>query len=110
APRAPAATPTRSCAGGPPARCALRGAGWPATLSSSSLQRPGNLETREALDLIADTDILVVLHPDAALRSGAHLVDIVLEAAQGFESALEDDDVVAQHADRIVPPDITFYH
>src|SRR6185312_10690129 len=45
-------------------------------------QGPGHLETRKALDLIADAHVLVVLHTDAALRPGAHLADVVLEAAQ----------------------------
>src|SRR6185437_9756789 len=73
-------------------------------------QGPGHLETRKALDLIADAHVLVVLHTDAALRPGAHLADVVLEAAQRFQRALEDDDVVAQQANRIVAPDITLCH
>src|SRR5580700_3734262 len=65
-------------------------------------ERARNLDPREALDLIVDAHVLVVLHADTALGAGAHLARVVLEAAQRLERAFEDHDVVAQHADRIV--------
>src|SRR5690606_32509406 len=63
-----------------------------------------------ALDLIADLDVVVVAHADAALGSGAHLRHVVLEPPQRLELALVDHDVVAQHADRILTPHVAVDH
>src|SRR5882757_3997946 len=71
-----------------------------------TLKGAGDFDTRIALDLIVFLNVAVVLHTDAALRPGANLVDIVLEALERFQGALENDDVVAQHANRKVPADI----
>src|ERR1700761_4972363 len=69
-------------------------------MSCGTLERARHLHPRVTLDLIALAHVVVVLHADAALGSGAHLVDVVLEALQRFERPLEDHHVVAQHADR----------
>ena len=69
------------------------------------MPRSRDLDAGEALDLVADAHIVVVLHADAALGARTHFVDVVLEAAQRLELALEDHDVVAQHADRVVALD-----
>src|SRR5690606_6998169 len=66
-----------------------------------------DFDAREALDLVADTHVLVVLHTDAAFGPGAHLVHVVLEATQRFQRPLEDHHVVAQHPDRVVALDRT---
>src|SRR5690606_10764387 len=67
-----------------------------------ALQGPLHLDAFVALDLVADLDVVVVLDADAALGAGTHLVDVILEAAQRLQRALEDDHVVAQDADRVV--------
>src|SRR3546814_1825323 len=56
-------------------------------------------------DLVARLHVVVLLYADTALGAAADLVDVLLEAAQGFQLALEDHGVVAQHADRLVAPD-----
>src|SRR3546814_4216106 len=53
----------------------------------------------------SDLHVVVLLYADTALGAAADLVDVLLEAAQGFQLALEDHGVVAQHADRLVAPD-----
>src|SRR5579863_1644395 len=79
-------------------------------LIACSLQRSGHFHAREALDLVPDTYVLIVLHADPTLRTGADFAGIVLEASQGLERALEDHDVVTQHADRVIAPHQTFGH
>src|SRR5690606_38807555 len=69
------------------------------------LQRPLHFDALEALDLVAGLDVVVLLDADAAFGAGTHLLDIVLEAAQRLEFALEDDRVVTQHADRLAALD-----
>src|SRR3970282_1713456 len=64
------------------------------------LQRALHFDTLEALDLVAGLDVVVALDANAALGVRADLVDVLLEAAQRFQLALEDHGVVAQHADR----------
>ena len=49
---------------------------------TESLQRPGNFDTRIALDLVVHAHVLVVLHADTALGTCTDLVDVVLETAQ----------------------------
>src|SRR5688572_30298783 len=72
--------------------------------SGSELSR--DLDALEALDLVLDLDVVVALYADAALGAGADLADVVLEALQRFQLSLEDHDIVAQHADRVVAPDV----
>ena len=64
------------------------------------------LSSLVALDLIADLDVVVVAHADAALGSCAHFLDVVFEAAQRLELTLEYHDTVAKHADRIAAFDV----
>src|SRR6187399_2107684 len=73
-----------------------------------SLDAARDFHARVALDLIADAHVLVVLHADTALGAGTHFAGVVLEAAQGFQRALEDHHALAQHADRIVALDHAF--
>src|SRR5882672_11688841 len=80
------------------------------TLPPGLLQRADHFDAREALDLVADPHVVVVLHPDTAFGSGAHFVDVFLEAAQRFERAFEDHDVIAQHADRVIATHVAVHH
>src|SRR5690606_17697895 len=74
------------------------------------LQRPSDLSPLVALDLVADLDVVVVAHADAAFGPGAHFRHVVLEAPQRFELTLVDHHVVAQHPDRIIAPHVTVDH
>src|SRR5690606_19801086 len=71
--------------------------------------RSSDLHAGVALDLVADSNVVVVANADAALRTRAHFVDIVLEATKRLELAFEDHDVVAQHADRIAATDVAIH-
>src|SRR5690606_30328949 len=74
-------------------------------MSTATSERALHFDALEALDLVARLEVVVGLHADAALGVDAHLVDVLLEAAQRFQLALEDDHFVAQHADRLVATD-----
>src|SRR6187549_3534837 len=58
----------------------IRAIRWDLALMTS-LNRARDLDSRVALDLVADANVLVVLHADAALRSRPHFAGVVLEAA-----------------------------
>src|SRR6516225_956910 len=62
------------------------------------LRRRGDLLDDERLDDVADTHVVEPIEADAALEAGLHLRDVVLEAAQRADLALEDDHVVTQQA------------
>src|SRR6202789_1487726 len=79
-------------------------------LARSALQTARYFHSRVALDLVVFLHVAVILDADAAFGSGPHLVDVVLEAFQGFQSALENDDVVPQHADRKIAAYIAVDH
>src|ERR1700678_828215 len=79
-------------------------------LARSALQTARYFHSRVALDLVVFLDVVVILHADAAFGSGPHFVDVVLEAFQGFQSALENDDVVPPHADRKIASHIAVDH
>src|SRR5579863_5167273 len=84
--------------GGTTVRCqqspslAKRGRVGEAALVPSS-QRACDLFELEALDRVADLDVVVVLEGHAAFEALAHLADLVLEALQGLEAAFVDHDV-----------------
>src|SRR5690606_29172576 len=75
----------------------------------TALQGALDFDALEALDLVARLHVVVLLDADAALGAAADLVDVLLEAAQGFQLALEDHGVVAQHADRLAALDHAFH-
>src|SRR6185312_3513096 len=77
-------------------------------LTPTASKRAGDFDPFEALDLVADLDVVVLLHGNAAFHAAAHFVDEVLEAAQRFQLALEHHGVVAQHADRLAAFDVAF--
>src|SRR3546814_18435515 len=74
-------------------------------MTSAASERALDFDALEALDLVARLHVVVLLYADTALGAAADLVDVILEAAQGFQLAFEDHGVVAQHADRLVAPD-----
>src|SRR5690606_26935306 len=61
------------------------------------------------LDLITHFHV-VVLHADTTFHPGTNFVDVVFEATQRLQLALEDHHVVAQNPDRLVPLHHTFLH
>ena len=65
------------------------------TLPNATSHRARHFDARVALDLIADLHVVVVLHADTALSARSHFVDVILEATQRFQTAFEDDHVVA---------------
>src|SRR6204780_4086694 len=70
-----------------------RARGLSFAMPGGTLQRARHLHPRIALDLIALAHVVVVLHADAALGSGAHFVDVVLESLQRLQRTLEDHDI-----------------
>src|SRR3546814_1040175 len=75
--RAPAC-PARGGAGRKRGRCGGR--------TSAASERALDFDALEALDLVARLHVVVLLHADTALGAAADLVDVLLEAAQGFRS------------------------
>src|SRR5262245_22401870 len=63
------------------------------------LERPGDALDVEAFDDVAGADILVVGKGHTAFLTRRHLAHLVLEAFQGRERTLVDDDVVANEPD-----------
>src|SRR5262245_47678830 len=80
------------------------------TASLSRAQLAGDFDALKALDLVLDPDVVVALDADAALGAGPDLVGVVLEPLERFELALEDHDVVTQHADRVVAAYVAIHH
>src|SRR5277367_4695553 len=76
----------------------------------SALQTARHFHPRVALDLIAFLHVVVVLHADAALGAGAYFVNVILETLQRFQRTLENDHVVAQHADRKIAAHVAVDH
>src|SRR5476649_2144339 len=92
-------------------RSARAGSVRPAALPADCLsKRARHFHARIALDLIAFLDVVVIFHADTALGSRAYLINVVLEALQGFQSALEYDHIIAQHANREVAANIAIDH
>src|SRR3546814_11890128 len=85
-PQRPPACPARGGAGRKRDRCGRR--------TSAASERALDFDALEALDLVARLHVVVLLYADTALGAAADLVDVLLEAAQGFQLALEDHGVV----------------
>ena len=66
------------------------------TRPSGRLDRCRDAFGDEHFDDVADLDVVVLLEADAALEPGLDFRDVVLEAPQRADLALEDDDVVAE--------------
>src|SRR3546814_5298639 len=56
------------------------------------------------------SDVVRVLKPDAAFQTGAHFVDVILEAPQRSNRPGVDDDIVPHDARLEVAPDLAFHH
>src|SRR3546814_3814105 len=54
----------------------------PAKAGMPISKRPRAFLDLERLDHVADLDVVRVLKPDAAFQTGAHFVDVILEAPQ----------------------------
>src|SRR5690606_16729794 len=87
--------------GPPPAR---------GTSRSGLTQVAGDLFHLVALDHVALLDVLIVLEGHATLVALPHLADLVLEALEGLQGTLVDDDVVPQQADLGAALDDAFGH
>src|SRR6202046_1003774 len=77
---------------------------------AAPLKSSSNFHPRITLDLIALAHVVVVLDADTALGPRAHFVDVILEALERFQGALEDHYVVAQHADREIAAHVSVDH
>src|SRR5450830_859112 len=69
-----------------------------------------NLNLLVDFDLVTDLDVVVALHADTAFHAGTHFGSVILEAAQGFQLAFEDNDVFTQYTDWTVTVNNTFDH
>src|SRR5450830_2005994 len=69
-----------------------------------------NLNLLVDFDLVTDLDVVVALHTDTAFHAGTHFGSVILEAAQGFQLAFEDNDVFTQYTDWTVTVNNTFDH
>src|SRR5579859_6890436 len=78
--------------------------------TARSRDRAGDLLHLEALDDVADLDVVVILEGHAALVAFLDLAHLVLEALECLEGTLVDDDVVAQQADAGAALDRTLGH
>src|ERR671911_1989530 len=76
-----------------------------ATSIDVSLQLPGDLSDLVRLDDVAFLDVVEVLDPDAALEALGHLAHVILEALERPDTAVIDDDAVADDARPPVPND-----
>lgn len=63
------------------------------------LEAASNLNLLEDFDLVANLDVVVALDADTALHAGTYFGSVILEAAQGFQLAFEDNDVFTQYTD-----------
>src|SRR5215213_9668304 len=79
-------------------------------VSPSIRLRASYLFTVEELDLIADLEIVEALQAQAALITGRHFSDIVLEALEGLHRPLVDHGATAQHPGATVAGDPTIEH
>src|SRR3954452_12034085 len=66
---------------------------------STNISPARDLPLLECLDDVAGLEVLEVGQADAALEALPHLAGVVLEALEGRDGALPDDDAVAQEAD-----------
>src|SRR5689334_16435171 len=77
-------------------------------LEVRELEAASNLNLLEDFDLVTDFDVVVALHADTAFHAGTYFGSVILEAAQGFQLAFEDNDVFTQYTDWTVTVNNTF--
>src|SRR5699024_9866644 len=72
-------------------------------------RRHGALYFRALIDfdLITGLDIVVILYPDTTFGTRFHALCLILVPAQGFQLTFIDDNVTAQHANRLPANDRT---
>src|SRR5450830_801314 len=63
------------------------------------LEAASNLNLLVDFDLVASLDVVVALDADTAFHAGTYFGSVILEAAQGFQLAFEDNDVFTQYTD-----------
>lgn len=67
-----------------------------------------DLDDFEHFDHIANANVVVVLHADTTFHTVTDFVNVIFEAAQGFQLAFIDNHVVAQNADWVMTFDRPF--
>src|SRR5471032_2223637 len=72
------------------------------------LEAASNLNLLVDFDLVAGLDVVVALDADTAFHAGTYFGSVILEAAQGFQLAFEDNDVFTQYTDWTVTVNNTF--
>src|SRR5476649_17863 len=77
-------------------------------LEVRELEAASNLNLLVDFDLVASFDVVVALDADTAFHAGTHFGSVILEAAQGFQLAFEDNDVFTQYTDWTVTVHNTF--
>src|SRR3546814_7535180 len=82
----------------------------PAKAGMPISKRPRAFLDLERLDHVADLDVVRVLKPDAAFQTGAHLVDVIIDAPQRSTLPGVDYDIVPYDARLEVAPDLAFLH
>src|SRR5471032_624255 len=77
-------------------------------LEVRELEAASNLNLLVDFDLVAGLDVVVALDADTAFHAGTYFGSVILEAAQGFQLAFEDNDVFTQYTDWTVTVNNTF--
>src|SRR5262245_48148342 len=85
-------------------------AGMIAVSGAGRAQSPGYLFGSIAFEDIANFDVVEVLDADAALETIAHLANVVLEAPERCDAAIEDLDAITNHAQPALTIDDTTSH
>ena len=67
-----------------------------------------DLNDFEHFDHVADAHVVIVLNADTTFHAVTDFVNVIFEAAQGFQLAFIDNYVVAQYADWVVTLDGPF--
>src|SRR5512142_1440359 len=70
-------------------------------------QRAGRLDDAIGLDDVANLDVVEVLEPDAALKAGLDVPDVVLEPLERCQRSVEGHDAVPDQADLVASADPT---
>ena len=71
---------------------------FPEQVQDLFLKLARDLDHVETLDLVAFLDVIIILERHAALGTGTHFGNFVLEALERLEVAFVDDRIVAQQA------------
>src|SRR5471030_790474 len=77
-------------------------------LEVRELEAASNLNLLVDFDLVASFDVVVALDANTAFHAGTYFGSVILEAAQGFQLAFENNDVFTQYTDWTVTVNNTF--